>query len=62
MATEYGYIRWRSTLTGKESGGTVPVANPSEEVALANAQHPELKHWFVPAAVNLPAKVGVQDA
>jgi hypothetical protein len=50
MALKYGYIRWRSTLTGKESGGNVPVANPAEEVALMNARYPNLEHWFIPAS------------
>ena len=54
MTTEYGYIRWRSTLTGKEGGGNHPVANPAKEVALQNALHPDLEHWFVPATVYLP--------
>ena len=33
MTSKYGYICWRSTLTGKEGGGDFPVANPAEEVA-----------------------------
>jgi hypothetical protein len=63
MDLEYGYIRWRSTLTGKEGGGNVPVANPSNEVALKNAQYPELEHWSVPVAVCLPPPmVEIDDA
>jgi len=54
MGLEYGYIRWLSTLTGKEGGGNVPVANPSGQVTLLNAQYPELEHWSVPVAVCLP--------
>jgi hypothetical protein len=54
-ATEYGYIRWRSTLTGQEGGGNYPVANPAKAVALQNDLNPDLEHWFVPAAVHLPA-------
>jgi hypothetical protein len=52
--TEYGYIRWRSTMTGKEGGGSVPVANPADEVALANELNSSLVHWFVPATVHIP--------
>jgi hypothetical protein len=62
MDLEYGYIRWRSTLAGKEGEGNVPVANPSNEVALKNAQYPELEHWSVPVAVCLPAMVEIGDA
>ena len=45
----YGYIRYRSTLTGKEGGGTAPVANPAAEVATLNRRFPELHHWLIPA-------------
>lgn len=55
MATEYGYIRWRSTLTGAEGGGSVPVANPAEQVARLNNRLPEIQHWFAPVAPDLLA-------
>ena len=53
-ATEYGYIRWRSTLTGAEGGGSVPVAKPAERVASLNARWPEIQHWFIPL-VTIPS-------
>ena len=48
-ARAYGYIRWRSNLTGKEGGGTAPVADPAREVARLNSRYRELEHWFIPA-------------
>ena len=48
MTAEYGYIRWRSTLTGAEGGGSVPVADPAELVASLNRRPPEIQHWFIP--------------
>jgi hypothetical protein len=50
MKAQHGYIRWRSKLTGKEGGGSVPIANPAETVAALNIQCPELRHWFIPTA------------
>jgi hypothetical protein len=52
MTSKYGYIYWRSTLTGKEGSGSVPVANPAEEVAKLNDQFPEIEHWFIPHTTN----------
>jgi hypothetical protein len=45
----YGYIHWRSTLTGKEGGGTDPVEDPAAKVAILNERFPDLHHWFIPA-------------
>ncbi len=53
MATEYGYIRWRITRTGKEGRGSTPVASPAEVVACLNEHNPHIKHWFVPVQNDL---------
>lgn len=34
MATEYGYIRWRSTLTGAEGGGQRSCCKPRQNSGL----------------------------
>ena len=53
MTPEYGYVRWRSKLTGKEDGINYPVADPTQAVARLNCQFPDREHWFIPATVNL---------
>ena len=53
MTPEYGYVRWRSKLTGKEDGINYPVANPAQEVANLSHRFPDREHWFIPTSVNL---------
>jgi hypothetical protein len=49
MNTKLGYIRWRSTVTGLEGGGSVPVSDPAETVDELNRRYPNLRHWWIPA-------------
>lgn len=49
MSMQYGYIRWRSTPTGKEGGGSALVSNPAQVVAELNRDFPDIKHWWIPA-------------
>jgi hypothetical protein len=42
-----------TTRTGREGGGSTPVANPAEVVACLNERNPHIKHWFVPVQNDL---------
>lgn len=51
-STQYGYICWRSTPTGKEGCGSALVSNPAQVVAELNRDFPHIDHWWIPS--NIP--------